>query len=87
MLCNCGACENVNKLPQSFDIKFESVNNSEYFDIVTRSQFNDGTPDDIVSLCFPEKPLKTSPKTIEFSQSNLIPQDKLIVFFYQIIRP
>jgi Domain of unknown function (DUF4424) len=87
MLCNCGACENVNKLPQSFDIKFESVNNSEYIDIVTRSQFNDGIPDDMVSLCFLGKPFKTSPTTIEFSQSNFIPQDKLIVFFYQIIRP
>ncbi len=39
-------------------------------------------PGDIVSLCFPGKPLKASPTTIEFSQVNYIPQDKLIVFFY-----
>lgn len=42
------------------------------------------SPDDIVSLCFPGKPKKTTPTTIEFSQSNFEPQDKLIVFFYHI---
>lgn len=42
------------------------------------------SPNDIVTLCFPGKPLKTSPTTIEFSQSDFVPQDKLIVFFYHI---
>jgi hypothetical protein len=42
------------------------------------------SPDDVVSLCFPGNPSKTSPTTIEFSQSNFAPQDKLIVFFYHI---
>jgi hypothetical protein len=42
------------------------------------------SPDDIVSLCFPGKQIKTSPTTIEFSQSNFVPQDKLIIFFYHI---
>lgn len=42
------------------------------------------SPDDIVSLCFPGKPVKTSATTIEFSQSNFVPQDKLLVLFYCI---
>ncbi len=42
------------------------------------------SPEDIVSLCFPGKPLKTSPTTIEFSLSDFVPQDKLIVFFYHV---
>jgi hypothetical protein len=42
------------------------------------------SPDVIVSLCFRGKPLKTSPTTIEFSRSNFVPQEKVIVFFYHI---
>ena len=42
------------------------------------------SPDQFVSLCFPGKPKKTSPTTLEFSQSNYLPQDKLIVHFYTI---
>ncbi len=38
--------------------------------------------DDVVSLCFPGKPKKTSPTTLEFTQTNYEPQDRLIVLFY-----
>jgi hypothetical protein len=40
-------------------------------------------PDDVVSLCFPGKATKTSPITIEFSQTAFVPQDKLVVYFFQ----
>jgi hypothetical protein len=40
--------------------------------------------DEIVSLCFPGKPKKISPLILEFSQSNYLPQDKLIIHFYQV---
>lgn len=36
------ACENINIQPQSFDVKFEPANDADYFDLVTRSQFNEG---------------------------------------------
>lgn len=39
-------------------------------------------PEQRVSLCFPGKPVKTSPTTIEFAQKNFVPQDKLYVIFY-----
>lgn len=39
-------------------------------------------PEQRVSLCFPGKPMKTSPVTIEFTQKNFVPQDKLYVIFY-----
>jgi len=39
-------------------------------------------PSQYVSLCFPGKPVKTSPTTIEFTQKNFVPQDKLYVIFY-----
>jgi hypothetical protein len=44
------------------------------------------SPEEIVSLCFPGKSIKTSPTTIEFSRINFEPQDKLIVFFYNLHR-
>jgi hypothetical protein len=40
-------------------------------------------PEDVVSLCFPGHPKKTSPITIEFSQTNFVPQDKLVVYFFE----
>jgi hypothetical protein len=40
--------------------------------------------DEIISLCFPGKPKKISPLILEFSQSNYLPQDKLIIHFYHI---
>lgn len=42
------------------------------------------SPDDIVSLCFPGKPQKIDATTIEFSQKDYVPQDKLIVYFYSV---
>ncbi len=42
------------------------------------------SPDEIVSLCFPGKPKREGNTILEFSQKNLTPQDKLIVFFYNI---
>lgn len=41
------------------------------------------SPRDVVSLCFPGKATKTSPTTLEFSRSDFVPQDKLVVYFFQ----
>lgn len=40
------------------------------------------SPDQLVSLCFPGKPKKLDPLTIEFTHTNFVPQDKLVVYFY-----
>lgn len=40
------------------------------------------SPDQLVSLCFPGKPKKIDPLTIEFTHTNFVPQDKLVVYFY-----
>lgn len=40
--------------------------------------------DQIVSLCFPGKPKKIDPLTIEFSERNFTPQDKLIIYYYSV---
>jgi hypothetical protein len=40
------------------------------------------TPDQLVSLCFPGTPKKIDPLTLEFNHRDLVPQDKLIVYFY-----
>lgn len=37
-----GACEDVTNLLQSIDLNFEPTDDSEYFDITARFQFNDG---------------------------------------------
>ena len=50
------------------------------FTLVIRKE----SPDQIVSLCFPGKPERTSPTTLEFRQSNFVPQDKLVVYFYSV---
>jgi hypothetical protein len=42
------------------------------------------SPEQIVSLCFPGKPKRLDARTIEFSQKNFIPQDKLLVNFYTV---
>jgi len=42
------------------------------------------TPRELVSLCFAGTPVKTSPTTIEFSQKDFVPQDHLIVYFYDM---
>lgn len=40
-------------------------------------------PYQIVSLCFPGTPIRTSPTTIEFTHKDFVPQDELMVFFYR----
>ncbi len=49
------------------------------FKLVLKKQ----SPLDVVSLCFPGKAVKTSPTTMEFSQTDFVPQDKLVVYFFQ----
>jgi len=39
------------------------------------------SPSQIVSLCFPGKPRKINPVTLEFKHTNFVPQDKLVVYF------
>lgn len=39
------------------------------------------SPSQIVSLCFPGKPRKINPTTLEFKRVNFVPQDKLVVYF------
>jgi hypothetical protein len=39
------------------------------------------SPSQIVSLCFPGKPQKINPTTLEFKHANFVPQDKLVVYF------
>jgi len=41
--------------------------------------------DQLVSLCFPGKPLRVDPLTLEFKHKNFVPQDKLVVYFYSFI--
>jgi hypothetical protein len=43
-----------------------------------------GSSDEIVSMCFPGKPDKTSPTTLEFSQTDYVPQDTLVVYFLHV---
>ena len=42
------------------------------------------SPDQVVSLCFPGKPKRDGDTILAFSQKHFTPQDKLIVFFYNI---
>ncbi|MBI4964022.1 MAG: DUF4424 family protein [Desulfomonile tiedjei] len=42
------------------------------------------SPDQFVSLCFPEKPKKVRPTVYEFVQKNFVPPDKLVVYFYTV---
>jgi hypothetical protein len=41
--------------------------------------------DQLVSLCFPGKPVRVDPLTLEFKHKNFVPQDKLVVYFYSFI--
>ena len=41
-------------------------------------------PDTHVSVCFPGKPVKISNTILEFTQMDFTPQDKLIVYFYEV---
>ena len=43
---------------------------------------SEARPDDIVSLCFPGQPRRVSPTVLEFHEVNLVPQDRLVVYFY-----
>jgi len=45
------------------------------------------SPDQIVSLCFPGKPRKLSPTVLEFTRTDYVPQDRLIVYFFTLLRP
>lgn len=42
------------------------------------------SPDQLISLCFPGKANKISPTALEFSHTNFVPQDKLVIYFYSI---
>lgn len=48
------------------------------FKLIIRKQ----APNNVVTLCFPGKAVKTSPTTFEFARSNYVPQDMLDIFFY-----
>lgn len=41
-------------------------------------------PSDFVSLCFPGKPVKISQTVYEFHQTDFVPPDTLVVYFYTI---
>ena len=47
-------------------------------------QIEKDSPEQLVSLCFPGKPIKTSPTVLEFSHTNFVPQDKLVIYFYTV---
>lgn len=42
------------------------------------------SPDQVVSLCFPGQAKKIDPVTLEFTQKNFVPQDRLVIYFYSI---
>ena len=42
------------------------------------------TADQIISLCFPDKPREINSKTYEFVHRNFVPQDTLVVYFYKV---
>jgi hypothetical protein len=42
--------------------------------------------DQLITLCFPGKSKKINPLVIEFTRSNFVPQDKLIVYFITVGR-
>jgi len=43
------------------------------------------SPDQIVSVCFPGEPRAVNAEEIEFVQENFVPQDKLVVYFYDVV--
>ncbi len=43
------------------------------------------SPEQFISLCFPGKPKRIGNSILEFTQENFIPQDKLVVYFYDVI--
>ena len=42
------------------------------------------TPQQVVSLCFASKPRRVDERTIEYEAKNFVPQDKLVVYFYDL---
>lgn len=43
------------------------------------------SPEQFVSLCFPGRAKRVSPTVLEFSHTDFVPQDKLVVYFYTVI--
>lgn len=41
-------------------------------------------PTQVVSLCFPAKPRRSDDRVIEYEVRNFVPQDKLVVYFYDL---
>ena len=42
------------------------------------------SPDQVVSLCFPGQAKRLDPLTLEFSQKDFTPPDRLVVYFYSV---
>jgi hypothetical protein len=42
------------------------------------------TPQQVVSLCFPSKPRRVDERTVEYEAKNFVPQDSLVVYFYDL---
>jgi hypothetical protein len=47
-----------------------------------RLRIEKDSSDQIISFCFPGIPKRVGSSTLEFSYSNFVPQDKLVVYFY-----
>lgn len=47
-------------------------------------KINKDSPDQFVSLCFQGKPRKANSKQCEFVQKNFVPQDRVVVYFYNV---
>ena len=43
------------------------------------------SPDQLVSLCFPGKPREVDAEELEFVENDYVPQDKLVVYFYDVV--
>jgi hypothetical protein len=43
-----------------------------------------GIPEEIVSACLPGQPKKLSPTLYEFTERNFVPDDRLVVYFYDV---
>ena len=41
-------------------------------------------PTQVVSLCFPAKPRRSDDRVVEYEVRNFVPQDKLVVYFYDL---
>jgi hypothetical protein len=44
------------------------------------------TPEEVVSVCFPGQPKKLGPTLYEFTEKSFVPDDRLIVYFYNVDR-